>query len=118
MWKSVLKLSSNGNEVIAQLPSEFSKGLALEKALLNKMLVELNAQSFFVDDSAVAQFIKCAASAKGEAFSGITIATIKDATSEVILTERDMIASIKVTAHTVAVHCSLTTLSSRLPSLE
>ncbi|MFH0263068.1 DUF342 domain-containing protein [Vibrio barjaei] len=97
MWKSVLKISSNGNEVIAQLPSQYDQGLALEASLLNNMLGELNAQHFFLDESAVAQFIKCAASAKGEAFSGITIAQIKDASAEVILTEQDMIASIKVT---------------------
>lgn len=97
MWKNVLKLDVSGNKVIAQLPAEYEQGLALEVTLLHNALAEHNAQHFFVDDTAVIQFIKCAGEAKGDAFAGITIAEVRDATAEVLLTEQDMLASIKVT---------------------
>ncbi|MGF1772701.1 FapA family protein [Vibrio wakamikoensis] len=97
MWKSVLSLSSDKQQIIARLPKEYEQGLALEFTLLGNALQEINAQDFWVDDSAVNQFIKSAQAAKGEAFSGMTLAEIRNATAEVVLTEQDMLASIKVT---------------------
>ncbi|GAL24481.1 predicted polymerase [Vibrio variabilis] len=96
MWKSVLSLSSDQKQVFAQLPKEYEQGLALEIALLGNALKELNAEAFFVDETSVIQFIKSAQAAKGDAFSGITLAQVKNATAEVILSEQDMLASIKV----------------------
>ncbi|USD63036.1 DUF342 domain-containing protein [Vibrio sp. SCSIO 43140] len=96
MWKSVLSLSSDQKQVFAQLPKEYEQGLALEVALLGNALKELNAEAFFVDETSVIQFIKSAQAAKGDAFSGLTLAQVKNATAEVILSEQDMLASIKV----------------------
>jgi uncharacterized protein (DUF342 family) len=97
MWKSVLSLSSDKQQVIARLPKEYEKGLALEITLLGNALQEINAQDYWVDDSAVNQFVKSAQAAKGEAFSGLTLAEIRNATAEVVLAEQDMLASITVT---------------------
>ncbi|CAH0528676.1 FapA family protein [Vibrio hippocampi] len=97
MWKTVLSLSEDKTIVTAKLPKEHDRGMSLEPGIISAMLSELEADKFYLDQSAVNQFVKCAQDAKGEAFQGIDIAFVQDAKVEVILSEQDMLASMKVT---------------------
>ena len=96
MWKSVLQLSSNKQEVVAVLPQEYEQGLSLEKLLLENALSELDVKSFYIDEASVNQFIAFAQQAKREAFHGVKLAYIKDASVTVTLSEQDMLASMTV----------------------
>lgn len=96
MWKTVLSLSNDKKVVTAKLSKEYDRGMSLEPSIISNALAELGADKFYLDETAVIQFVKCAANAKGEAFQGIVVASVQDAKVEVIVSEQDMLASMKV----------------------
>ncbi len=97
MWDKFVALSEDNQSVIAKLSSDITVDNNFDTRGLDEALASIEANDFFVLDDQVAQFINYAKEMKSEAYVGVTIAEIRDATVTVELSEQDMLASMKVT---------------------
>ncbi|KII76436.1 DUF342 domain-containing protein [Vibrio renipiscarius] len=97
MWKDIVSLSDDKNQVIARLPKDMTLKRDFNQNGLRAILSELNAGAYFVKEDAVQRFVALAKEGKSESFHGIVIAEIRDASVEVVVTDNDMLASMIVT---------------------
>ncbi|MDB1125653.1 DUF342 domain-containing protein [Vibrio algarum] len=97
MWKELTRLSEDSNSVIAQLPRGEEVGPTFSIDGLDKVLVQLEAGSFYYDDEAAGRFVRAARENKKSAFEGIVVAFRKDAEVKVELSDSDMLATMFVT---------------------
>lgn len=97
MWKDVITLADDKARVVAKLTdSNFDKKEFTQESLMSA-LQHLDASKFYLMEDEVTRFINCASEGKGEAYEGIVIAEIRNASLSVVLSEHDMIASMVVT---------------------
>ncbi|MDA0128137.1 FapA family protein [Vibrio sp. MarTm2] len=97
MWDKFVALSEDHRAVVATLSPSISVDGNFDTRGLEEALAAIGASEFFVIDESVTRFINLAKESAGEAYSGVTIAEVKDATVEVVLSEHDMLASMVVT---------------------
>lgn len=97
MWKKLVGLSEDKSQVLAKLPSDLNVSNDFSSKGLEEALSEINASHFFVMEEEVTRFVNYAKDSKGEAYSGLAICEVRDAKVEVVLTDHDMLASMKVT---------------------
>lgn len=97
MWDKFVALSEDNQKVIAKLSTDITVDNNFDTRGLDEALANIGAQDLFVIEEQVAQFINIAKEMKSEAYAGITIAEVRDSTVTVILSEQDMLASMKVT---------------------
>ncbi|WP_260262094.1 DUF342 domain-containing protein [Vibrio intestinalis] len=97
MWSDIVARSEDEQQVIAQLPKELTLSADFDQTGLVDVLRDLGADKFFVIEEEVLRFLTLAKEGKSEGFQGIVIAEMRDAAVEMILTENDMLATMKVT---------------------
>lgn len=98
MWKELLRISEDSNEVVAQLPRGEEVGPTFSLDGLDKMLMELDVSDFYYDEEAAGRFVRAARENKKAAFEGLVVAVRKNASATVKLSDSDMLASIIVTS--------------------
>lgn len=96
MWDKFVALSEDKRSVVARLSPDISVDGNFDNRGLSEALAGLGAGEFFVVEDAVTRFINLAKETAGEAYSGVTIAEVRDASVEVVLSEHDMLASMVV----------------------
>ena len=96
MWKDFVALDDEQNHVVAKMDESQSVDGQLEMSSLNDALLELGAGKFKVLDDEVERFIAKAKQKHPDARLGITIAEKADATINVALSEKDMLATMTV----------------------
>ncbi|WP_159651105.1 DUF342 domain-containing protein [Vibrio atypicus] len=97
MWDKFVALSEDNRAVIAKLSPEITVDKNFETRGLDEALAAIGAAEFCLLDESVTRFINLAKESSGEAYSGVVIAEVRDATVEVVLSEHDMLASMVVT---------------------
>ncbi|WP_070963785.1 DUF342 domain-containing protein [Vibrio sonorensis] len=97
MWKKIVSLSEDNQSVIAKLSPDFNISNSFDSKGLSEVLKSLGAEDFFVIEEEVSRFINLAKEEKGESYSGVTVAEVRDAEVKVELSENDMLASMIVT---------------------
>ncbi|SDG82858.1 hypothetical protein SAMN04488136_103127 [Vibrio xiamenensis] len=97
MWAKFVALTDDNQGVIAKLtPDIHIDGNFSDRGLI-EALQGIKAEDYFVIEDEVNRFLNCAKEGKSEAFIGITIAQIRNASVDVVLSDNDMIASMVVT---------------------
>ncbi|MDV7104859.1 FapA family protein [Vibrio sp. TH_r3] len=96
MWKELIQLSENSNNVIAKLSHGQQLGPTFSLDGLDVVLQELGVSDFYFDDEAAGQFVRAAREKKKSAYQGVVVAYKKDATVNVILSDSDMLATMIV----------------------
>ena len=97
MWKDIVSLSDDKQQVIARLPKEMELKRDFDQKGLANVLSDLNVGAYFVLEEEVLRFLSLAKEGKSEAFHGIVVAEVRNATVEVLVTDNDMLASMVVT---------------------
>ncbi|MGF1752649.1 FapA family protein [Vibrio makurazakiensis] len=97
MWDSIITLSEDKQEVIAKLPPELVVEQSFDQVGLAEAIVEIDAEDYFLDEEEVLRFVTLAREGRGEAYSGISIAEVRNATAKVEVSTDEMLASIVVT---------------------
>lgn len=97
MWKDIVSLSDDQQQVIARLPKEVELKRDFDQNGLTRVLSDLNVGAYFLLEEEVLRFISLAKEGKSESFHGIIIAEVRNATVEVLITDNDMLASMVVT---------------------
>ncbi|RJX66204.1 DUF342 domain-containing protein [Vibrio sinensis] len=96
MWKDLVSLTDNGLQVIASLPSGVEVRKNLTRSGLTDGLGMVGAEHFFLFEQALDDFISLATSAHPDAQNPHVIAEKKDAQACLILSEQDLLASMRV----------------------
>lgn len=97
MWDKFVALSEDGHAVLAKLSPDITVDNNFDTRGLDEALEKVGASNFYLIEDEVKRFIKLAKETSGEAYSGIKIAEVRDATVEVVLSDHDMLASMVVT---------------------
>ncbi|MDA0149823.1 DUF342 domain-containing protein [Vibrio sp. LaRot3] len=97
MWSDIVARSEDEQQVVAQLPKELTLSADFDQTGLADALKDLGADKFFLIEEEVLRFLTLAKEGKSEGFQGIIIAEQRDAAVELILSEGDMLATMKVT---------------------
>ena len=97
MWNLCLGWSENKTEIVASLPRDADVSFELNPQQLEDELKVLKADKLLVDQKEVDAFIVNAREHKPEAYEGTVIARKTNAQLDVVLSDDNMLASIKVT---------------------
>lgn len=97
MWDNIVTLSEDKQQVMACLPSGFVVDASFDNKTLPPALEAIDASSYFLFEEEVLRFVSFAKEGKGEAYEGILIAEVRDASVEVQLSDDEMLASLVVT---------------------
>ncbi len=97
MWGKFVALTEDNQGVIAKLTPDIQIDGSFSNKGLLEALHKINADNFYVDEDEVNRFLNCAKEGKSEAFVGITIAQVRDASVKVVVSEQNMLASMVVT---------------------
>ena len=97
MWDKFVALSEDNRAVVATLSPDISVDGNFDTRGLTEALAEIGASELFVLEEDVTRFINLAKETAAEAYSGVTIAEVRDANVEVVLPDHDMLASMVVT---------------------
>lgn len=97
MWDNIVTLSEDGNEVIARLQSGFVVDSSFDQKELPASLEKLEASQFYPLDDEIIRFVNLAKEGKGEAYEGVAVAEVRNASMVVELSDDEMLASITVT---------------------
>ena len=97
MWKDIVSLSDDKQQVIARLPKNVELKPDFDQNGFTHVLSDLNVSAYFVLEEEVLRFISLAKEGKSESFHGIVLAERRNATVEVLITDNDMLASMVAT---------------------
>ncbi|WP_394126725.1 FapA family protein [Vibrio hepatarius] len=97
MWDKFVAFSEDSRQVIAKLTADIVVDGNFDSRGLDDALTSIGAQDYFLMEGEVLRFINLAKEMKSEAYVGITIAEVRDASVEVVLSDHDMLASMVVT---------------------
>ena len=97
MWDKLITFSDDKQFVIAKLSDEQVTDSDFNKEGLENALQLIDAKDYFLLQDEVTRFINSAKEMKSEAYEGITIAEVRDASIEVLLSDQNMLASMVVT---------------------
>ena len=97
MWDKLVTLSDDKQFVIAKLSNEQVLDNDFDTDGLDSALQLIDAKDYFLLQDEVMRFINMAKELKSEAYEGITIAEVRDASIEVLLSDQNMLASMVVT---------------------
>lgn len=97
MWNKFVSMSEDSTYVTAKLSPDITVDSNFSTRGLDEALAEISASSFLVLEEEVNKFINCAKEMKGEAYSGMRIAELRNAVVEVELDDDEMLASMVVT---------------------
>ncbi|MEX0333319.1 DUF342 domain-containing protein [Vibrio tubiashii] len=97
MWNKFVAFSEDKEQVVAKLSPDITVDNNFDTRGLTEALSEIGAGELFVLEDDVTRFINFAKEMKSEAYVGIAIAEVRDATVEVVLSDHDMLASMVVT---------------------
>ncbi|KGY14365.1 polymerase [Vibrio tubiashii] len=97
MWNKFVAFSEGKDQVIAKLSPDITVDNNFDTRGLDEALAAIGADQLFVLEGEVSRFITLAKEMKSEAYVGIAIAEVRDASVEVVLSEHDMLASMVVT---------------------
>ena len=97
MWDKLITFSDDKRFVIAKLSDEQVTDSNFNTEDLENALQLIDAKDYFLLQDEVTRFINSAKEMKSEAYEGITIAEVRDASIEVLLSDQNMLASMVVT---------------------
>ncbi|MEF1284503.1 FapA family protein [Vibrio sp. M250220] len=97
MWDKFVAFSDDNKQVIAKLLPDITVDKNFDSRGLSEALSAIGAGDLFVLEDEVTRFIHCAKEMKSEAYVGITVAEVRNACVEVVLSDHDMLASMVVT---------------------
>lgn len=97
MWDNIVTLSEDKQQVMACLPSGFVVEASFDNTTLPPTLEALDASNYFLFEEEVLRFVTLAKEGKGEAYEGVLIAEVRNATVAVELSDDEMLASLVVT---------------------
>lgn len=97
MWDKFVAFADDNKQVIAKLSPDITVDKNFDTRGLSEALSALGAGDLFVLEDEVARFIHCAKEMKSESYVGITVAEVRNASVEVVLSDHDMLASMVVT---------------------
>ncbi len=97
MWDKLITFSDDKRFVIAKLSDEQVTDSDFNTEDLENALQLIDAKDYFLLQDEVTRFINSAKEMKSEAYEGITIAEVRDASIEVLLSDQNMLASMVVT---------------------
>ncbi len=97
MWAKFVALTDDKQGVLAKSTPDIQIDDNFSSRGLTEALQNINAEQYFVIEDEVNRFLNYAKEGKSEAFSGIIIAKVRDASVKVVLSDNDMIASMVVT---------------------
>ena len=97
MWDKLITFSDDKRFVIAKLSDEQVTDSDFNIEGLENALQLIDAKDYFLLQDEVTRFINSAKEMKSEAYEGITIAEVRDASIEVLLSDQNMLASMVVT---------------------
>ncbi|MDC5805530.1 FapA family protein [Vibrio europaeus] len=97
MWNKFVAFSEDKEQVVAKLSPDITVDNNFDTRGLSEALSEIGAGELFVLEDEVTRFINFSKEMKSEAYVGIAIAEVRDATVEVVLSDHDMLASMVVT---------------------
>jgi len=97
MWNSFLQLSEDKTQVIAKLPPDIQIDRSFDRSGLDEELKRVGAEGYFLLEDEINRFINYSREMKGEAYSGLVIGGVRDASVQVVLSDNDMIATMVVT---------------------
>lgn len=97
MWDKLVTFSDDKRFVIAKLSDEQVTDSDFNTEGLENALQLIDAKDYFLLQDEVTRFINSAKEMKSEAYEGITIAEVRDASIEVLLSDQNMLASMVVT---------------------
>ena len=97
MWDKLVTFSDDKQFVIAKLSGEQAPDNDFNTEGLDNALQLIDAKDYFLLQDEVTRFINSAKEMKSEAYEGITIAEVRNASIEVLLSDQNMLASMVVT---------------------
>ncbi|MEZ8633821.1 DUF342 domain-containing protein [Vibrio cyclitrophicus] len=97
MWDNIVTLSEDKQQVVARLPSGVVVDASFDNKPLPSVLETLGASNYFLFEEEVLRFVTLAKEGKGEAYDGMLIAKVRDASVAVELSDDEMLASLVVT---------------------
>ncbi|ERM58393.1 DUF342 domain-containing protein [Vibrio cyclitrophicus] len=97
MWDNIVTLSEDKQQVVARLPSGVVVDASFDNKPLPSVLETLGASNYFLFEEEVLRFVTLAKEGKGEAYDGMLIAEVRDASVAVELSDDEMLASLVVT---------------------
>lgn len=97
MWDKFVAFSEDNRQVIAKLTPEIVVDNNFDTRGLDDALSAIGADELFLIEDEVLRFINFAKEMKSEAYVGLVIAEVRDASVEVVLTDHDMLASMVIT---------------------
>lgn len=97
MWDKFVAFSDDNSQVIAKLLSDITVDSNFDTRGLNEALAAIDASDLYLSEEAVTKFINYAKEMKSEAYVGVAIAQVRDASIKIELSEQDMLASMIVT---------------------
>ncbi|NOH95911.1 FapA family protein [Vibrio sp. 99-70-13A1] len=97
MWESIVTLSEDKQKVVAKLQSGFVVDAVFDPKGLPEVLKTLEVTDYFLIEDEVLRFVNLAKEGKGEAYEGVVIAEVRNASATVEVTTDEMLASIIVT---------------------
>lgn len=97
MWDKFVAFSDDNTQVIAKLLSDITVDSNFDTRGLNEALAAIDASDLYLIEEAVTKFINYAKEMKSEAYVGVAIAEVRDASIKIELSEQDMLASMIVT---------------------
>ncbi|UPQ89427.1 DUF342 domain-containing protein [Vibrio sinaloensis] len=97
MWDKFVAFSDDNTQVLAKLSPDITVDSNFDTRGLNEALAAIEAADLYLMEEAVTKFINYAKEMKSEAYVGVAIAEVRDASIKVELSEQDMLASITVT---------------------
>ncbi|EEX94805.1 hypothetical protein VIOR3934_05584 [Vibrio orientalis CIP 102891 = ATCC 33934] len=97
MWDKFVAFSEDSRQVVAKLTADIVVDGNFDTRGLDDALTSIGGQDYFLMEDEVLRFINLAKEMKSEAYVGIAIAEVRDASVEVVLSDHDMLASMVVT---------------------
>lgn len=97
MWDNIVTLSEDKQQVIACLPSGIVVDANFDNKTLSLALEALGASNYFIFEEEVLRFVVLAKEGKGEAYDGVLIAEVRNASVEVEVSDDEMLATLVVT---------------------
>ncbi|MEF2276544.1 hypothetical protein, partial [Pseudomonas aeruginosa] len=79
MWDNIITLSEDKQQVIACLPSGIVVDANFDSKTLSPALEALGASNYFIFEEEVLRFVVLAKEGKGEAYEGVLIAEVRNA---------------------------------------
>ncbi|TKE98034.1 DUF342 domain-containing protein [Vibrio kanaloae] len=97
MWDNIITLSEDKQQVIACLPSGIVVDANFDSKTLSPALEALGASNYFIFEEEVLRFVVLAKEGKGEAYEGVLIAEVRNASVAVEVSDDEMLATLVVT---------------------